>query len=56
MIIDCVLQDAVESLNSLQTPFAVLEERRRRGLKLDSSAVDEMREWIGRAGHNVPLQ
>ena len=54
MIIDCFVQDAVESLNSLQTPFAILEERRRLGLKLGGSAVDEMREWIGRAGHKVP--
>ena len=46
-------QDAITSLNSLQTSFAVLEERRRQGHKMDDSAVREMREWISRAGYNV---
>ena len=50
---DQISQDALECLNSLQTPFAILEERRRLGLKLDASAIDEMRQWVRRAGHEV---
>ena len=46
-------QEAVTALNSLQTSFAVLEERRRAGLKMDDSAVHEMRQWLSRAGHTV---
>ncbi|KAL6719970.1 Folylpolyglutamate synthetase [Lecanora helva] len=46
--------DAITALNSLQTSFAVLEERRRQGLKMDDSAVREMRQWISRAGHAIP--
>ena len=46
-------QDAIVALNSLQTSFAVLEERRKQGHKMDDSAVHEMRQWISRAGHAV---
>jgi len=48
-------QDAVTALNSLQTSFAVLQERRKRGTKMDDSAVGEMKQWISRAGHAVGL-
>ncbi|KAI9766140.1 MAG: Folylpolyglutamate synthetase [Geoglossum simile] len=42
---------AIDKLNSLQSGFAVLKERRRMGLKLDSSAVGEMRQWAHRIGY-----
>ncbi|KAJ5473176.1 folylpolyglutamate synthetase [Penicillium sp. IBT 31633x] len=44
--------DAVKKLNSTQSGFKVLEERRRLGPKLDSTAVEEMRQWISRIGYN----
>ena len=46
-------KDAVTALNTLQTPFAVLEERRKKGLKMNDSALDEMRQWILHSGHTV---
>ncbi|KAJ5158049.1 uncharacterized protein N7500_007700 [Penicillium coprophilum] len=45
--------DAVEKLNSTQSGFKVLEERRRLGEKLDNTAVEQMRKWICRVGHDI---
>lgn len=46
-------QDAVEKLNSTQSGFKVLEERRRLGQKLNSDNVEQMRQWVRRIGHDV---
>ncbi|KAH0559232.1 hypothetical protein GP486_004257 [Trichoglossum hirsutum] len=43
--------DAIDKLNLLQSGFAVLEERRKMGLKMDGSAVVEMRQWARRIGY-----
>ena len=46
-------QDAIDALNSLQTPFAVLEARRKAGIRTDATAVREMRAYLARIGHSV---
>ena len=46
----------MQRLNSTQTGFKVLEERRRLGQKLDDSAVEKMRQWLRRIGYTVGLQ
>jgi len=51
-----ILRNTTECLNSLQTPFAVLEEKRRLGMKLDASAVDKMKELVRRTGHEACFQ
>ncbi|EFE33147.1 folylpolyglutamate synthetase, putative [Trichophyton benhamiae CBS 112371] len=38
--------DAIQRLNSTQTGFKVLEERRRLAQKLDSSGIEQMRQWL----------
>jgi hypothetical protein len=49
------LQDAVDALNTLQTPFAVIEARRKAGIRPDASSIAEMRTYLGRIGHTVGL-
>ena len=46
-------QDAIDALNSLRTPFAVLEARRKAGIRTDATAVREMRAYLARIGHSV---
>lgn len=46
-------QDAVDLLNTLQTPFGVLRKRRDAGIKLDKTANDEMRKCLGQIGYSV---
>jgi folylpolyglutamate synthase len=43
--------EAVDALNSLQTPYAVLEERRKAGHKPSYASVEAMREYLRRIGH-----
>jgi folylpolyglutamate synthase len=46
-------QDAIDALNSLQTPYAVIEERRKLGIKPDASSIREMRAYLARIGYTV---
>ncbi|OAQ66983.1 folylpolyglutamate synthase [Pochonia chlamydosporia 170] len=43
--------DAIDALNSLQTPHAVIEERRRLGIKPDASSIREMMAYLARIGY-----
>lgn len=46
-------QDAIDALNSLQTPFAVLEARRKAGIRPDEASIREMRAYLARIGYTV---
>ncbi|KIE01301.1 Folylpolyglutamate synthase, partial [Metarhizium majus ARSEF 297] len=46
-------QDAIDALNSLQTPYAVIEERRKLGIKPDASSIREMRAYLARIGYTA---
>ena len=46
-------QDAIDALNTLQTSFRVLEERRKAGIGLDENMKAEMRAWLKRIGYSV---
>ncbi|KAH6685443.1 folylpolyglutamate synthase [Plectosphaerella plurivora] len=43
--------DAIDALNSLQTPFEVVEARRKAGVRPDEAAIREMRAYLARIGH-----
>ncbi|KAG5984110.1 methionine-synthesizing 5- methyltetrahydropteroyltriglutamate--homocysteine methyltransferase [Claviceps digitariae] len=43
--------DAIDALNSLQTPHAVIEARRKAGIRPDASAMREMRAYLARIGY-----
>ncbi|CAN8101541.1 unnamed protein product [Discula destructiva] len=43
--------DAIDVLNTLQTPFAVIEARRKAGVKPDESSIREMKAYWARLGH-----
>ncbi|KAK4166619.1 tetrahydrofolylpolyglutamate synthase [Cladorrhinum sp. PSN259] len=43
--------DAIDALNSLQTPFAVIEARRKAGIRPDADSVREMRGYLARIGY-----
>ncbi|KHN96711.1 Folylpolyglutamate synthase [Metarhizium album ARSEF 1941] len=45
--------DAIDALNSLQTPYAVIEERRKLGIKPDVSSIFEMRAYLARIGYTA---
>ena len=47
------MQDAVESLNTLQTNFAVVEAIRKSGQRMNEQAIPEMVEWCRRIGYRV---
>lgn len=47
------LQDAIELLNTLQTPFKILKERRDAGIRIDKSANEEMRKCLAYIGYSV---
>jgi hypothetical protein len=49
------LQDAVDLLNTLQTPFGVLKQRRDAGIFLDEAANGEMRRCLDQIGYSVFL-
>ncbi|CAM1504511.1 Fc.00g021020.m01.CDS01 [Cosmosporella sp. VM-42] len=43
--------DAIDALNSLQTPFAIIEARRRAGIRPDAASIKEMRAYLRRIGY-----
>ncbi|KAG6013784.1 methionine-synthesizing 5- methyltetrahydropteroyltriglutamate--homocysteine methyltransferase [Claviceps pusilla] len=43
--------DAIDALNSLQTPHAVIEARRKAGIRPDASSMREMRAYLARIGY-----
>ncbi|KAF3764596.1 hypothetical protein M406DRAFT_62268 [Cryphonectria parasitica EP155] len=43
--------DAIDALNNLQTPFAIIEARRRAGVRPDESSIREMKAYWARLGH-----
>ncbi|KAJ0339633.1 hypothetical protein COL154_011309 [Colletotrichum chrysophilum] len=47
------LKDAVDALNTLQTPFAVIEARRKAGVRPDEASVKEMRAYLARIGYTT---
>ncbi|TQV96098.1 hypothetical protein V2A60_003453 [Cordyceps javanica] len=44
--------DAIDALNSLQTPFEVIEARRKAGVKPDAASMREMRTYLSRIGYS----
>ncbi|CEJ89095.1 hypothetical protein VHEMI04981 [[Torrubiella] hemipterigena] len=44
--------DAVDALNSLQTPFALIEARRKAGIRHDEAAMAEMQTYLKRIGYS----
>lgn len=48
-------QDAIDKLNTFQTPFAVIEARRKAGIKPDESQIRSTRAYWARLGHTVSL-
>jgi hypothetical protein len=49
------LQDAVDLLNSLQTPYAALKKRRAEGFIIDKTANEEMRKCLTSIGYSVNI-
>ncbi|KAF9869962.1 folylpolyglutamate synthase [Colletotrichum karsti] len=47
------LKDAVDALNTLQTPFAVIEARRKAGVRPDEASIKEMRAYLARIGYTT---
>ncbi|KAJ1324405.1 folylpolyglutamate synthase [Microdochium nivale] len=43
--------DAIDSLNSLQTPFAIIEARRKAGVRPDAASIAEMQVYLRRIGY-----
>ncbi|KAF5027598.1 hypothetical protein F66182_340 [Fusarium sp. NRRL 66182] len=44
--------DAIDALNSLQTPFDIVEARRKAGIKPDAVSIREMKTYLDRIGYN----
>ncbi|KAF2966052.1 hypothetical protein GQX73_g7523 [Xylaria multiplex] len=44
--------DAIDALNSLQTPYAIIEARRRAGIRPDAISIAEMRVYLRRIGYS----
>ncbi|ROT39569.1 FolC bifunctional protein [Sodiomyces alkalinus F11] len=44
--------DAIDALNSLQTPFEVIEARRKAGIRPDETSIQEMQVYLARLGHS----
>ncbi|KAK3693475.1 Mur ligase [Podospora appendiculata] len=47
------IQDAIDALNSLQTPFAVIEARRKAGVRPGATSVQEMSTYLARIGYTA---
>ncbi|KYK54167.1 tetrahydrofolylpolyglutamate synthase [Drechmeria coniospora] len=45
-------KDAIDALNSLQTPHEVIEARRKAGIKPDAGSMREMRAYLSRIGYS----
>ncbi|KAI8624108.1 tetrahydrofolylpolyglutamate synthase [Xylariaceae sp. FL1651] len=43
--------DAIDALNSLQTPYAIIEARRKAGIRPDATSIAEMRVYLRRIGY-----
>ncbi|KAI1077657.1 FolC bifunctional protein [Whalleya microplaca] len=43
--------DAIDALNSLQTPYAIIEARRKAGIRPDASSIAEMQVYLRRIGY-----
>ncbi|KAI1322410.1 tetrahydrofolylpolyglutamate synthase [Xylariaceae sp. FL0255] len=43
--------DAIDALNTLQTPFAILQARQKAGIKPDATSIAEMRLYLKRIGY-----
>lgn len=50
---DSAFQDAIDALNTLQTPYAVIEARRKAGIRPDEQSIKEMRAYLARIGYSV---
>jgi hypothetical protein len=48
-----LFQDAIDALNSLQTPFDIIEARRKAGIRPDAVSIKEMRTYLHRIGYTV---
>ncbi|RDW75864.1 folylpolyglutamate synthase [Coleophoma crateriformis] len=46
------MQDAIEALNSLQTPYEILEARRKAGIRLDKNVNVQMKDCLARIGYS----
>ncbi|KAI8954946.1 tetrahydrofolylpolyglutamate synthase [Xylaria longipes] len=44
--------DAIDALNSLQTPYAIIEARRKAGIRPDATSIAEMRVYLRRIGYS----
>ncbi|KAM7222219.1 tetrahydrofolylpolyglutamate synthase [Rhypophila decipiens] len=44
--------DAIDALNTLQTPFAVIEARRKAGIHPNADAIEKMRIYLSRIGYS----
>ncbi|KAI0198251.1 tetrahydrofolylpolyglutamate synthase [Astrocystis sublimbata] len=44
--------DAIDALNSLQTPYAIIEARRKAGIRPDATSIAEMRAYLRRIGYS----
>ncbi|RYP76592.1 hypothetical protein DL771_001661 [Monosporascus sp. 5C6A] len=45
--------DAIDALNSLQTPYAIIEARRKAGIRPDASSTAEMQIYLRRIGYTT---
>ncbi|KAL2756609.1 hypothetical protein ACRALDRAFT_2026654 [Sodiomyces alcalophilus JCM 7366] len=45
--------DAIDALNSLQTPFEVIEARRKAGIRPGEASIQEMQVYLARLGHSA---
>ncbi|KAI1822595.1 tetrahydrofolylpolyglutamate synthase [Xylaria intraflava] len=45
--------DAIDALNSLQTPYAIIEARRKAGIRPDATSIAEMRVYLRRIGYST---
>lgn len=52
MALSRTYNDAIDALNTLQTPFAVIEARRKAGIRPDAQSVKEMRAYLARIGYS----
>ncbi|KAI1392907.1 FolC bifunctional protein [Hypoxylon trugodes] len=43
--------DAIDALNSLQTPYAIIEARRKAGIRPDATSIAEMQVYLQRIGY-----
>ncbi|KAI1378820.1 FolC bifunctional protein [Hypoxylon crocopeplum] len=45
--------DAIDALNSLQTPYVIVEARRKAGIRPDATSIAEMQVYLRRIGYNL---